>query len=228
MFPIKDDNPTTTFPFVTLALIAVNVAVFIYQSMLGPAGAEAFIFRTAAIPYEITSFSDIHPLNFVPPPLTLFTSMFVHGGILHLAGNMLYLWIFGDNIEDRIGHAKFLVFYLLTGVLASLLHIVIHPGSTVPMVGASGAIAGILGAYFLLFPRAHVLTLIVFFFFIHLVRIPAVIFLGLWFFFQIMSATAGGGIAWWAHIGGFIAGALAVLLIVRRKRGPGWKVRSEW
>lgn len=228
MFPIKDDNPTTTFPFVTIALIAVNTVVFVYQLTLGPSGAEAFIFRAATIPYEITRFSDIHPQNFVPPPLTLFTALFVHGGLLHLGGNMLYLWIFGDNIEDRLGHFRFLGFYLLTGVLASLLHIVIHPSSTVPMVGASGAIAGILGAYFLLFPRAHVLTLIIFFFFVHMVRIPAVLFLGFWFLYQIMSTAAGGGIAWWAHIGGFIAGGLAVVLMVPKKKrtGRGW--RSEW
>jgi membrane associated rhomboid family serine protease len=216
LIPIKDDNPTHTFPFVTLAIIAVNVAVFIFQLSLGPA-VESFVFRSAAIPYEITHLTDIDLRDFVPPPLTLFTAMFVHGGILHLGGNMLYLWIFGDNIEDRVGHLRFLLFYLVAGVLASLTHILIDPNSTVPMIGASGAIAGVLGAYFLLFPTAHVLVLFLFFF-IHMFRVPAVVFLAFWFAIQVTSTTIGGGIAWYAHIGGFLAGALAILVIGRGKR----------
>jgi membrane associated rhomboid family serine protease len=221
MIPIKDDNPTSTIPYVTVGIIAVNVAIFIFQMLMSPSEGRAFIFRTAAIPFEITHFSDVQPQNFVPPPLTLFTAMFVHGGFLHLGGNMLYLWIFGDNIEDRIGHMRFLLFYLATGVVASLFHVVIHSNSTVPMIGASGAVAGVLGAYFLLFPRAHVLTLIIFFFFVHMVRIPAMVFLGLWFAFQILSTAGGGGIAWYAHIGGFLAGSLAVVLM-GRKKGRLW------
>jgi membrane associated rhomboid family serine protease len=217
MIPIKDDNPTSTFPIVTIAIIAINVAVFIFQLMLSPLDEKVFIYRTAALPYEITHFADIHPRDFVPPPLTLFTAMFVHGGLLHLGMNMLYLWIFGDNIEDRLGHMRFLFFYIATGVVASLSHVLIHPSSTVPLLGASGAVAGVLGAYFLLFPKANVLTLIVFFF-VHIVRIPAVVFLGLWFALQVLSSTAGGGIAWYAHIGGFLAGALAVVLMRGKKR----------
>jgi membrane associated rhomboid family serine protease len=216
MIPIKDDNPTYTFPFVTLAIIAANVAVFIFQLSLGPA-LEGFIYRAAVIPYEITHLSDIDLPNFVPPPFTLFTAMFLHGGFLHLGGNMLYLWIFGDNIEDRIGHFRFLIFYLATGVVASLAHILIDPNSTTPMIGASGAIAGVLGAYFLLFPGAHVLVLF-FFFFIHMFRVPAMVFLAFWFAYQVLSTTAGGGIAWYAHIGGFLAGALAILMIGRGKK----------
>jgi len=138
--------------------------------------------------------------------------MFIHGGLLHVAGNMLYLWIFGDNIEDRLGHVRFAVFYVLTGLIASIAHVITVPDSTIPMIGASGAVAGILGAYFLLYPRAHVLTLIFFFFFVDIVRIPALIFLGLWFVFQILSSGAGGGIAWYAHIGGFVGGVLLVKL----------------
>lgn len=220
MIPLKDDNPTYTFPYVTLSIIAVNVFVFFLEVMGGPDHMELFIFRSAAIPYEITHLVDISPLNFVSPPWTLFTAMFVHGGLFHLASNMLYLWIFGDNIEDRLGHFKFLIFYLSTGVAASLTHIFMDPHSTVPMVGASGAIAGVLGAYFLLFPMAHVHTLIIFFFFIQVVRLPALFFLGLWFFMQVMSSTQGGGIAWFAHIGGFLAGIFAILIIKpRRYRG---------
>ena len=218
MIPIKDDNPTYSFPFVTLGIVVVNVAVFFYQVMLGPRGGEFFIYRTAAIPYEITHLVDIHPRGLVPPPFTLFTAMFVHGGFFHLAGNMLYLWIFGDNIEDRLGHLKFLFFYLASGFFASLAHIIIDPSSIIPMIGASGAVAGVLGAYFLLYPRAHVLTLVYLFFFINIVRIPAVIFLGIWFLFQVISSTAGGGIAWYAHIGGFVAGCLMVLFIKPKRR----------
>ncbi|MEE9614492.1 MAG: rhomboid family intramembrane serine protease [Thermodesulfobacteriota bacterium] len=233
MIPLKDDNPTSTFPYVTVALIALNTMVFIYQSslgqgMLGPiklgqVKLDLFILKAGAIPYEITRLRDIIPENFLPPPLSLFTAMFVHGGFMHLGGNMLYLWIFGDNIEDRLGHLKFLIFYLSTGVVASLTHVVIHPDSAIPMIGASGAVAGILGAYFLLFPRAHVKTLIIVFFFIRVVSIPAVIFLGIWFAFQVLSTAAGGGIAWYAHIGGFVAGTAVVWSAVGggkgRKRG---------
>lgn len=218
MIPLKDDNPTRTFPFVTILIIVTNIAVYIYQLTLGQKAETLFILRAGAIPYEIIRFADIHPLSFIPPPLTLFSAMFVHGGFLHVAGNMLYLWIFGDNIEDRLGHSRFIVFYLLSGLIASLAHIIMLPNSTIPMIGASGAIAGVLGAYFLLYPRAHVLTLVFFFFFVDVVRIPALIFLGLWFVFQILSSGAGGGIAWYAHIGGFIGGAVLVKLFEKRRK----------
>ncbi|MBI5234324.1 MAG: rhomboid family intramembrane serine protease [Deltaproteobacteria bacterium] len=218
MIPLKDDNPTSSFPFVTLSLIAVNIAIFAYETLLPQKGLDLFIARTAAIPYEIAHLTDIQPAAIIVPPLTLLTAMFVHGGLFHVAGNMLYLWIFGDNIEDVLGHFKFLVFYLLTGLVASLTHILIDPHSTIPMIGASGAIAGVLGAYFLLFPRARVLTLVYLFFFVNVVRIPALLFLGLWFLIQVASSSAGGGIAWYAHIGGFAAGALAVVILRPKKR----------
>lgn len=213
MIPLKDDVPSYTFPYVTLFIIALNIFVFTYQLTLGVRGTESFIYRTAAIPYEIMNLTDIRPRSVVPPPLTLFTAMFVHGGVLHLAGNMLFLWIFGDNIEDALGHFKFILFYLGSGVVASMAHIWMEPSSTLPMIGASGAIAGVLGAYFLLFPRAKVLTLVFLVFFINIVRLPAVIFLGLWFLFQILSSGSGGGIAWYAHIGGFVAGAAAIMIL---------------
>lgn len=217
MIPLKDDNPTRTFPFVTILIIIINIFIYVYQLTLGARAEGLFVLRAGAIPYEITHFLDIYPKAILLPPLTLFTAMFVHGGFLHVAGNMLYLWIFGDNIEDRLGHFRFIVFYLLGGLIASLAHIIMLPNSTIPMIGASGAIAGVLGAYFLLYPRAHVLTLVFFFFFIDTVRIPALVFLGLWFVFQVLSSGAGGGIAWYAHIGGFIGGAGLVKLFERKR-----------
>jgi membrane associated rhomboid family serine protease len=218
MIPIKDDTPTSTYPFVTVAIIVLNFIVFVYELSLGYTGVETFIYKTAAIPYEVTHLVDVFPRSVVPPPWTLFTAMFVHGGLLHLGGNMLFLWIFGDNIEDRLGHFRFILFYLGTGLFASLTHIMLEPNSIVPMVGASGAIAGVLGAYFLLYPRAQVLTLVFLVFFISMVRVPAVFFLGFWFFIQLLSSGNGGGIAWFAHIGGFVAGAAVVLIF--RLRDP--------
>jgi len=188
MIPLKDDIPSRTFPYVTVSIIAVNVLVFLYQMTMSPLAGEIFIYRTAAVPLEVTNFVDLVPRSIVPPPLTVFTAMFVHGGPLHLAGNMLFLWIFGDNVEDVFGHAKFLAFYIGTGLVATLVHVLSDVSSITPMIGASGAVAGVLGAYFLLFPRANVLTLVFLFVFVTLARIPAVIFLGLWFLFQVLSA----------------------------------------
>lgn len=218
MIPLKDDIPSSTFPYVTISIIAVNAAVFIYELTLGARAGEAFIYRTAAIPYEITHMLDLAPVSVVPPPLTLLTAMFVHGGLLHIGGNMLFLWIFGDNIEDAFGHVKFLLFYIFAGAVASLTHIMMEPASTVPMIGASGAVAGVLGAYFMLFPRANVKTLVFLFIFATFVRIPAVIFLGFWFIMQIFGLGYGGGIAWYAHIGGFVAGALTAVMFLRGRR----------
>ncbi|HLC17919.1 MAG TPA: rhomboid family intramembrane serine protease [Thermodesulfobacteriota bacterium] len=218
MIPIKDDTPTHTFPYVTISIIVINVLVFFYQLTLGSRGLELFIYRTAVIPYEIAHLVDTGPPGILPPPFTLLSAMFVHGGLLHVGGNMLFLWIFGDNIEDTLGHLKFIVFYLFIGLLASLAHILIDPDSTMPMVGASGAVAGVLGAYFMLFPRAQVLTLVFLIFFVTIVRVPAVFFLGFWFLIQVLSSGAGGGIAWFAHIGGFVVGAGAILLLKPKRR----------
>jgi membrane associated rhomboid family serine protease len=214
MIPLKDDTPARAFPFLTLSLIGLNAALYIYGLILGPQKSEFFIMRTAVIPYEITGFVDIEPENIVTPPFTLLSAMFVHGGAFHLLGNMLYLWIFGDNIEDRLGRMQFIVFYISTGVVASLSHIALNPSSTVPMIGASGAVAGIMGAYFVFYPRSKVITLVYFVFYLQLIRIPAVVFLGLWFLTQLLyGATVGGGIAWYAHVGGFAAGAATGLVI---------------
>jgi membrane associated rhomboid family serine protease len=221
MIPLKDENPSRTTPVVTLALIALNLAAFIYELSLGAAELERLIFVAGIVPYEITRMVDIGPAAAVPIPLTMITGMFLHGGPLHLAGNMLYLWIFGNNVEDSMGHVRFLGFYLLCGFVASLIHILAEPDSTLPMIGASGAIAGVLGAYALLFPRARIWTLVFMFFFVRMVSIPAYLLLGFWFIMQIASIGRGGQVAWVAHVGGFAAGALLVRLFTERYRYPG-------
>ena len=214
MIPLRDSVPAETFPFFTVLIIFINVAVFAYQLYLGPELQEEFIMRAGAIPHEIVQGIDEPPLLGYPVRLTLISSMFIHGGFLHIIGNMLYLWIFGNNIEDRVGHMRFVLFYLVCGLIAGVSHIATDPGSMVPMVGASGAISGILGAYLLLFPRARILTLLIFGFFIRLVEIPAVIVLSLWIILQLVNAhfSSGAGVAWFAHIGGFFAGLILIPL----------------
>ena len=217
MIPLKDENPSFSFPMLTVGIIGANVMVFIYQLSLGE-GLPLFIYRMGLVPYEFIRMTDLPPVTSVPIPLTLLTSIFLHGGLLHLAGNMLYLWIFGDNIEDSMGHLRFLIFYILCGAIASLLHILVNPNSKVPTIGASGAISGVLGAYLVLYPRARVVTLLFFFYLIRIVRLPAMFFLGVWFLWQLMSAgLGGGGVAWFAHIGGFAGGVALVKLFARRR-----------
>lgn len=220
MFPIRDENPTERFPLITALFLAVNILVFGWQFLLGPQ-AKLVVFSFGAIPYEITHGVAVYRPVHIPTSLTLFTSMFVHGGFLHLAGNMLYLWIFGNNVEDRMGRFRFLVFYFICGLAAVFTHIFISPDSRVPMVGASGAISGVLGAYLLLFPRARVLTVIPIFFFVRVVYLPAALLIGFWILVQVVngfvSLKVEGGVAWFAHIGGFVAGLLLVKLFVRRR-----------
>lgn len=224
MIPLKDDIPSGRRPIVTVALIAVNCLVYFYLWTLGQ-GYELALAKWGTIPYEITHLRELTPELGFPIPLTLFTSMFMHGGLFHLGGNMLYLWIFGDNIEDQLGHVKFFIFYILSGLAASLLHIVSTPNSQIPMVGASGAIAGVLGAYMIRFPRARILTLIFFGFFIRIVAIPALFVLGFWFILQLAFAlpsigSTTGGVAFFAHVGGFLAGIILFKLfsVFSRKR----------
>jgi len=217
LIPIHDDNPTEITPYVTIAIIAINVIVFIYQLALGRYGNQAFVLKMGIIPYEFTHAVDIPPYASHPLILNLFAAMFMHGGILHLLGNMLYLWIFGNNVEDAMGHVRFLIFYLLTGLLASATHIILMPNSMVPMIGASGAISGVLGAYFILFPWAKVHTLIFLFFFITVIQIPAMVVLGFWFIFQLLSLFGKGNVAWFAHIGGFLSGMILVRFFLRKK-----------
>src|SRR5207247_6166216 len=234
MIPLRDDIRSHSIPFVTITLIGLNVLAFLYQTSIGmngdPRASEAFVFEFGAIPCRVTGNCSV-PGEFPPPVVSMFTSMFLHGGLFHVAGNMLYLWIFGNNVEDTLGHARFVLFYLASGVGAALGQTGFGPESTVPMIGASGAVSGVLGAYLLLFPRANVLTLIVLGFFIRLVRIPAVIVLGLWFAVQFLnglmrwSASAsggtGGGVAWFAHIGGFLVGMALLYAFHARRTAPG-------
>lgn len=233
MIPLKDDVPSRTTPIVTMLLIALNAVVFVYQLSLGiesdagaAGAAEAFVLEFGAVPCRITG-ACAAPGQFPPPLVTLFTSMFMHGGLLHAGGNMLYLWIFGNNVEDTLGHGRFLIFYLVSGVAAAIAQTVMNPDSAIPMIGASGAVSGVLGAYLLLFPYATILTLVTFGFFFRFIHIPAVVVLGFWIVLQFisgyLSASAaalgrgeGGGVAWFAHIGGFLAGM--VLLFLMRPR----------
>ncbi|RMG73329.1 MAG: rhomboid family intramembrane serine protease [Nitrospirae bacterium] len=226
MIPFKDDNPTETFPIVTILLIGLNCIVFFIE--LGyPYGMERMIFSYGAVPRYLIGFSGPQP---IPPPLTVFTSMFMHGGFVHIIGNMLYLWIFGNNVEDRLGHLRFIVFYLVSGAFAAYAQALSSPSSTIPMVGASGAVASILGAYLLLYPHAKVHTLIFFGFFIEVITLPAVLVIGLWGLIQIMNgllskaASIQGGVAWFAHIGGFLFGLLTIKLWLPRRRRP----RVSW
>jgi membrane associated rhomboid family serine protease len=227
--PLKDDNPTSRVPYVTLFFIALNTVVFIYQ-LFSPEGLQYFVYKMGAIPYEITHFKTLslvmmetrEPLVRLYPPVTLLVSMFMHGSIFHLVFNMLYLWIFGNNVEDFLGHAWFFIFYFIVGLGASLTHIVFNPNSQVPMIGASGAIAGVLGAYLILFPQARVLTFVFLFFFIRIIAIPAAIVLGIWIFIQVLNVGTGGGVAWFAHIGGFLMGIVLIKLFTKKRKPQVW------
>jgi membrane associated rhomboid family serine protease len=217
MIPLRDVIPSRTVPVITVALIALNAAGFLYEMALGPEELDRFLLRHGVVPAAFT-WDDV------------LTSMFLHGGIAHLLGNMLSLWIFGDNVEDRLGHGRYLAFYLAAGTAASLAHLWADPSSPVPTIGASGAIAGVMGGYLVLYPHSRVITWLPP---LLLLEVPAVVFLGLWFFLQLvsgvgsrLSTTPGemvGGVAFWAHIGGFAAGAVAVKLLARPERA-----RVEW
>ncbi|MBI5708760.1 MAG: rhomboid family intramembrane serine protease [Candidatus Eisenbacteria bacterium] len=223
----RRDNPSATVPFVSRALIALSAAVFLYQALLGP-DLRAFVYGWGLVPVRLTLALRFHEEPVAAAGLTLLTSMFLHGGWSHLIGNMWYLWIFGDNVEDRLGHVRFLLFYLASGVVAGLLHFLTHSASELPTVGASGAIAGVLGAYTVAFPRARVVTLIPLFPFFQIVALPAFLVLGLWFVLQFvlglgaLGGSTGGGIAWWAHIGGFAFGWLAMRLLGGSRRSQAW------
>ena len=222
MIPLHDDNPTTLTPIVTVGLILACVAVFLWQVTLPPGGFESAVYAYGMIPAVLLGQRPFPAdLAAVPATLTVITSMFLHGGWMHLIGNMLYLWIFGNNVEDAMGHGRFVVFYLLCGLAAAFAQAFQDPGSTVPMIGASGAIGGVLGAYLLLYPQARVLVLIPLGFFFYTLRIRALYVLGFWFVLQfVSSALAGeqiGGVAYWAQIGGFVAGM--VLILPFRKKG---------
>ncbi len=223
IFPLRDETRREGVPLVTLGLIAVNLLVHIYQSTMSHERAAVFLSAVGAVPLEISSLTDLvrfpdQAPAFVPIPLTLLTAMFVHGGWLHLITNMWYLWLFGDNLEERMGPLRFVLFYVLAGLAAAMAQIAVDPRSTAPMVGASGAIAGVLGAYLLELPRARILCLVVLVVFVTFIRVPAFVVLGLWFGVQVGRGLAAGsqaGVAWFAHIGGFLTGLLLCKLFLR-------------
>ncbi len=229
MIPLRDNISSSSVPFVNYALIGANVLVFLLEISMG-GNLDAAIYVFGMVPERVIGIATQAPELVYWAIIPFFTSIFLHGGWLHLIGNMLFLYIFGDNVESAMGHFRYLVFYLACGVAASLTHLLSAPSSAVPTVGASGAIAGILGAYFVLFPKARVVTLLPIFFFIQIVEIPAFFFLGFWFLLQFLSGSAAffsyqgsGGVAWWAHIGGFAAGvgytALRYRYLKRRRAG---------
>ena len=214
MIPIRDENPTHSVPIITYLLIAFNIIFFVFQTMLGSSN-EQFLYQFALIPADVTTTLSLGSI------FNIFTSMFMHAGFVHLGGNMLYLWIFGDNVEDRMGSGRYLFFYIFGGTIASLAHIISAPGSQIPTVGASGAIAAVLGAYLVLFPKQKVLTLIPLGFWLRMTMLPASIVLGGWFLFQLLQVMLSlgdptiGGVAFWAHIGGFVSGVLLGQLFKR-------------
>lgn len=232
MLPLADHNPRRTTPVVNIILIGINVLMFLWEISLGPQ-IEPVLFNVAFVPARFWYL----PGALLPNIITMFVSMFLHGGWLHLGGNMLYLWVFGDNIEDRLGHVRYFFFYIACGLVATLAHAVMNPASRVPSIGASGAIAGVLGAYIVLFPKQRVTTLIPIFIFITVREIPAVLLLGFWILLQIFFGAASmngdlqsaGGVAYFAHIGGFIAGmVLIVLLGGLRRRSPKPVYYNDW
>ena len=222
MIPLHDDNPTEITPLLTIFFIVICVLVFFWQMSLGGQGNQAAVYSLGVIPAVLLNQVQLPPeLALIPPELTVFTSMFMHGGFMHLAGNMLYLWIFGNNVEDAMGHIRFVIFYFLCGIAAVIGQVIQNPGSEIPMIGASGAISGVLGAYLLLYPHAKILVMIPLGFYAHMVRLPAGLVLVFWFVIQIVSSLAtdpdGAGVAWFAHIGGFIAGMALIPFFKRRK-----------
>ena len=232
MIPLKDDNPTHSTPIITYIIIGICVVVFLLELSSPYYKTGAIFYSWGVIPASLVHGVPIpDEIYRVPPTATLITSMFMHGGFMHLIGNMLYMWIFADNIEDEIGKVKFIIFYVLSGIAAALTQVFLNTESMIPMVGASGAIGGVLGAYIVNHPRAKVLVLIPLGFFSQIVKIPAIFVLGIWFILQFVNSaftsSAGGGVAYGAHIGGFIFGAVAILFFNRNvKRKTALKKRS--
>jgi membrane associated rhomboid family serine protease len=227
MIPLRDNLPTRRLPIVTLLLIGVNGYIFLRAFLLGPWAGQRFISYYGLIPCGLTGHCVIVGRAF-SPEVTLFTSMFVHAGLFHLAGNMLYLWIFGNNVEDAIGKVRFLIFYLLCGVGSAWIQILVNPASRIPMVGASGAISGVLGAYLVLFPHARILTLVPLGLLFPILEIRAVFVIGFWVIVQVLNGLLtfsyeGGGVAWFAHIGGFAVGLALVPFVRRGSLWRGWR-----
>lgn len=226
MIPLRDENPSATPPVVTRALLVLNVALFVYEVLLGPA-LRPFLYDWGLVPMRLTLALRYHEGELPMAIASAFTSLFLHGGWSHLIGNLWYLWIFGDNIEDRLGHVRYALFYILSGYAATFAHAFANPHSPVPAIGASGAISGVLGAYVILYPGARIVTLLFLGFFARLIEIPAWVYLPVWFLMQLFSGLAAldtpaeqGGVAWFAHIGGFVAGPILLLLL------GGWRRRA--
>jgi membrane associated rhomboid family serine protease len=218
MIPLRDNIPTRSYPIITTSIIVVNILIFLWQKLSLPPAESVLVYKTfGLVPRELllslADRTELLPYNVA----TVFTSMFLHGGFFHLGGNMLYLWIFGNNIEDSMGHLRFILFYLLGGVVAAVFQVLYDPSSMTPMIGASGAVSAVLGGYLVLFPYARISTMLFIIIFIKIVRLPAVLLLTLWFFMQILYSQADG-VAWYAHIGGFIFGLVSIKLFSRTVR----------
>ncbi|WP_096893548.1 rhomboid family intramembrane serine protease [Candidatus Scalindua japonica] len=212
MIPIRDRNPSGTFPYITIGIIVINVFIFLYELSLG-SDLNKFINQYGVVPIKITHYYRTSNSTLIETFFPFISSTFLHAGFIHLIGNMWFLWIFGDNIEDKLGHVKYLAFYILCGIIGSSFHVFFYSRSEIPCIGASGAIAAVLGAYMITFPRAKVITIVPIFFFIQIIELPAIIVLGFWLLIQffngtvsIMASRPDSGVAWWAHIGGFISG----------------------
>ena len=220
MIPIRDYNPSSTFPLVTVSIITVNTAIFIYMFFVIP-DPVPIVDAYGLIPARYTGMDAVREFGFLRLAVAFYGSFFIHGGLLHLFGNMWFLWIFGDNIEDRLGHLRFVLFYLLAGTAGGILFILTNPNAEVPCIGASGAVAGVLGAYMVIFPGAQILTLIPIFILFYFVTLPAFIVLLIWFLIQLLNAHVTGGlgsqVAWWAHVGGFVIGIVLILFMKKRK-----------
>jgi membrane associated rhomboid family serine protease len=228
MIPIKDSPRAQRFPFVNIAIILANAVVFYLELTMGPGRLEGFINHYGLVPTRLMAVDFSYPASVVAGVVPLFTSMFIHAGWIHVIGNLLFLWIFGDNVEDRLGHVGYLIFYVLCGVAAGLAHAflttIISGGSAVPTIGASGAIAGVMGAYLVLYPRAKVLTLIPVIFYAWFIEVPAWIYLGIWVLIQLftgaldLAGATSGVVAWWAHVGGFVAGLILICIFPKCRR----------
>ena len=233
MIPIKDINPSRTAPVVTSLIIIICFFIFLYEVILPPDLREIFISKFAVIPYEITHGIDVPPPDPLTPYGNLISYQYLHGSWMHILGNMLFLWVFGDNVEDKLGKLRYFIFYTVCGIVAALIQVLVYPNSNIPLIGASGAISGVLGAYAVLFPRAQIITLVFIFFLVDVVAVPAAVWIAAWFTIQFISAMVSathlsmGGVAWFAHIGGFLAGVILTKFFAPKENGMGsYKVAS--
>lgn len=222
MIPLRDSARPRRTPFVNWALIVINIFIFYKEFMLPDSVLNRVFYYFGVIPSDVT-YLVATGASLQPVMLSFVTAMFLHGGWVHVLGNMLYLWVFGDNVEDRLGHLRYLLFYLAVGIIGSISHVLANPTSEVPVIGASGAVAGVLGAYFVTFPRSRVLTLVPILIFFTIMELPAIIFLAIWFLLQIFNGTASIGgtanpVAWWAHVGGFVAGVILIKILAPRRK----------